>query len=77
MDSQLIELLGQNRLTDELLRAGLEIAQPVRDRGVDLSAYAELDTQVDWFVARPIKLKPPGDGTLCDKRVSATSSPRC
>lgn len=28
MDSQIIELLGRNRLVDELLRAGLEVASP-------------------------------------------------
>ena len=57
MDTQVIELLGRNRLTNELLRAGLEVAQPVRDRGIDLIAYADLETRVERFVARPIQMK--------------------
>ncbi len=57
MDSQIVEMLGRNRLTDELLRAGLEVAVPVRDRGIDLIAYADLESKVDSFVARPIQMK--------------------
>lgn len=56
-DTQVVELLGRHRLEDELLRAGLEVALPSRDRGVDLIAYADLDHQVDRFVARPIQMK--------------------
>jgi hypothetical protein len=52
-----IELLGRNQLTDELLRAGLEVARPVRDRGIDLIAYADLESKVEAFVARPIQMK--------------------
>lgn len=57
MDSQSIEILGRNRLLEELIRAGLEVAIPVRDRGVDLIAYADLESKVDSFVARPIQMK--------------------
>ena len=57
MDTQVIEILGLNQLTDELLRAGLEVARPVRDRGIDLIAYADLESKVDTFVARPIQMK--------------------
>ena len=57
LDSQVIELLGRNRLTDEILRSGLEVAQPIRDRGVDLIAYADLETNVPSFIARPIQMK--------------------
>ena len=39
MDTQMIEIMGRNRLIDELLRAGLEVALPLRDRGIDLIAY--------------------------------------
>ena len=42
MDSQVVEVLGRNRLVSDLLQAGLEVALPVRDRGVDLIAYADL-----------------------------------
>ncbi len=45
LDTQVIELLGRQRLIAELLRDGLEVALPVRDRGVDLVAYADLSRQ--------------------------------
>jgi hypothetical protein len=57
MDTQVIELLGRNRLISELLRARLEVAVPERDRGVDLIAYVDLESQVASFVARPIQMK--------------------
>jgi hypothetical protein len=54
-DSQFVELLGRYWLVTELLRAGIEIAEPVRDKGVDLIAYARAGE--GRFVARPIQLK--------------------
>lgn len=57
MDTQTIELLGRNRLMSELLHAGLEVALPARDRGVDLIAYADLSSKVQSFVAIPIQMK--------------------
>jgi hypothetical protein len=57
LDSQVIEILGHNRLTDELFRSGLEVAHPARDRGVDLIAYVDLEVHVQSFVARPIQMK--------------------
>lgn len=57
MDSQVVELLGRHRLADELLMAGLEVAYPARDRGVDVIAYADLDEQAGQFVACPIQMK--------------------
>jgi|ERR1043166_3276022 hypothetical protein len=54
-DAQKVELLGRNRLIDELLRDNLEVAVPIRDRGIDLIAYA--DTAVSSYVARPIQMK--------------------
>lgn len=56
-ESQIVEVLGRNRLTDELLRAGLEVARPVRDRGIDLIAYADLSSSVPSFIARPVQMK--------------------
>ncbi|HEY2342877.1 MAG TPA: hypothetical protein VGH90_07605 [Chthoniobacteraceae bacterium] len=56
-DSQKVGLLGRNRLVDELLRANLEVAFPIRDRGIDLIAYADLSTSVTRYVARPIQMK--------------------
>lgn len=57
LDTQVVELLGRLRLTGELLRDGLEVAVPMRDRGVDLIAYADLSRQVARFAARPIQMK--------------------
>ena len=57
MDTQTIELLGRNRLIDELLLAGLEVALPARDRGVDLIAYVDMESKVSAFVAVPIQMK--------------------
>ena len=56
-DSQKVELLGRNRLIDELLRDNLEVALPVPDRGIDLIAYADLSENVSTYVARPIQMK--------------------
>ena len=56
-DKQVVELLGRNRLVDELLRAGLEVAFPLRDRGIDLIAYADKGQGVQTFVAKPIQMK--------------------
>ena len=64
LDTQMVELLGRSRLIDQLLRAGLEVALPERDRGVDLIAYADLSEQVDRFSARPIQLKVATDRRL-------------
>ncbi|MCA9452612.1 MAG: hypothetical protein KC587_12870 [Nitrospira sp.] len=57
MDSQRIELLGRNLLVSELVRSGLEVALPLRDRGVDLVAYADEVAKVNAFVAVPIQMK--------------------
>ena len=57
MDSQTLELVGQHRLASELLLAGLEVAFPARDRGVDLIAYVDVDLEAGRFVAKPIQLK--------------------
>jgi hypothetical protein len=71
MDTQVIELLGRNRLVSELLRAGLEVAIPARDRGIDLIAYLDLVDPPDEakdlasavagpvqrFAAMPIQMK--------------------
>jgi hypothetical protein len=55
-DPQLVEIAGRNWLTSELLQAGLEVARPERDRGIDLIAYRDLDKERK-FRACPIQLK--------------------
>jgi hypothetical protein len=57
VDKRVVELIGRNRLIDELLRAGLEVAVPARDRGIDLIAYVELKSLATKFIARPIQMK--------------------
>ena len=57
IDSQVVELLGRNRLVDELLRDGLEVALPLRDRGIDLITYADIGEDITAFAARPIQMK--------------------
>lgn len=54
MDAQQVEIVGQNTLTTSLVRGGIEVAEPRRDRGIDLIAYR--DGQ-DRFDAVPIQLK--------------------
>jgi hypothetical protein len=57
MNDQLLELCGRHRLTESLLGAGLEVAFPARDRGVDLIAYADIDRRLERFAAVPIQMK--------------------
>lgn len=57
LDSQQVELIGRNVLIGELLRDGLEVARPERDRGVDLIAYIDLDETGGQFLACPIQVK--------------------
>jgi hypothetical protein len=56
-DTQLVELAGRSWLASELMRSGIEIARPERDRGIDLIAYVDRDTRVGSFVACPIQMK--------------------
>jgi hypothetical protein len=56
-DTQLVELAGRNWLASELMRAGIEVARPERDRGIDLIAYVDLDERVGNFTACPIQMK--------------------
>ncbi|MBZ5599165.1 MAG: hypothetical protein LAN83_12675 [Acidobacteriia bacterium] len=52
-DTQITELAGRNRLASELQRAGIEVARPERDHGVDLVAFLDNGT----FRACPIQMK--------------------
>lgn len=57
LDTQVVEVLGRQLLVEQLLRAGIEVAEPVRDRGVDLIAYLERGEDHERFAAFPIQLK--------------------
>ena len=55
LDTQQIEILGRNRVKAALIEAGLEVATPERDNGVDLIAYRW--NAKDLFSAVPMQLK--------------------
>lgn len=41
MDSQQLEIIGRQVLVKALIEADLEVATPLRDRGVDILAYED------------------------------------
>jgi hypothetical protein len=56
-DTQLVELAGRSWLASQLMRSGIEVARPERDRGIDLIAYVDRDTRIRNFIACPIQMK--------------------
>ena len=56
LDSQQVEVLGRSRLKAALIEAGMEVATPERDNGVDLIVY-RWSLETGDFVARPIQMK--------------------
>src|SRR5207302_8738000 len=56
-DSQQVELMGRNRLVNELIAAGVEVSIPIRDRGIDVIAYLDRDDDLGRFIAVPIQMK--------------------
>lgn len=56
LDTQQIEILGRSHLKAALIEAGLEVATPERDNGVDLIAY-RWRPEGGEFTARPIQMK--------------------
>lgn len=57
IDTQMIELIGRNHLINALLAADFEVAEPMRDRGIDLITYLNIDEDIQQFLAIPIQLK--------------------
>lgn len=55
LDSQQVEILGRNRIKAALIEAGLEVATPERDNGIDLIAYRWSTSGL--FSARPVQIK--------------------
>ena len=51
-----MEIAGRSLLVAHLVADGIEVAEPLRDRGVDLLAYLDLD-DADRFLAAPVQLK--------------------
>lgn len=54
MDTETLALVGRNRLINELLEAGVEVALPVRDKGIDLFAYFDMK---ETTVVAPIRIR--------------------
>jgi hypothetical protein len=52
-DSQLVEIAGKHLLISRLVAAGLEVAEPLRDRGIDLIVYRDEEK----FNASPLQMK--------------------
>jgi hypothetical protein len=55
-DSQLTEIAGKHLLISRLVAAGFEVAQPLRDKGIDLVAYRDGEDGKK-FAGYPIQLK--------------------
>jgi len=55
-DSQLTEIAGKHLLISRLVAAGFEVAQTLRDKGIDLVAYLDGEGGKE-FAAYPIQLK--------------------
>jgi hypothetical protein len=56
LDTQQVEIVGRNLLISLFTADGIEIAEPTRDRGIDLIAYLDISEE-DKFKAVPIQLK--------------------
>jgi hypothetical protein len=56
MDTQQIEIIGKHILIANLLAANLEVAEPIRDRGIDLIVFRD-GSDDGKFIACPIQLK--------------------
>lgn len=52
-DSQLVEIAGKHLLISRLIAAGFEVAEPLRDRGIDLIVYRDEND----FSALPVQMK--------------------
>lgn len=52
-DSQLVEIAGKHLLISRLVAAGFEVAEPLRDKGIDLIVYRDEEK----FVASPLQMK--------------------
>ena len=60
-DPQVVEVLGRNLLVGVLLTEGVEVALPVRDKGIDLVAYFCTDP--------PLRLGPHSDESRFEETV--------
>jgi hypothetical protein len=56
MDTQQVEIIGRNLLISACVADGLEVSQPLRDRGIDLIIFDDY-ARHDQFNALPVQLK--------------------
>jgi hypothetical protein len=56
MDTQQVEIIGRNLLVSACVADGLEVSQPLRDRGIDLIIFDDR-SDGDQFNALPVQLK--------------------
>ncbi len=56
LDTQQVEIVGRNLLVSLFVADDVEIAEPIRDRGVDIIAYKEI-SEGNKFHAVPVQLK--------------------
>lgn len=52
-DPQLVEIAGKHLLISRLIAAGFEVAEPLRDKGIDLIVYRD----ENGFSASPVQMK--------------------
>jgi hypothetical protein len=63
MDTQQIGIIGKHILIANLIAADLEVAEPIRDHGIDLIAYSDR-VEGGVFLACPIQLKTATDAVF-------------
>ena len=56
MDTQQVEIIGRNLLVSACVADGIEVSQPLRDRGIDLIIFDD-QAQHGQFSALPVQLK--------------------
>ncbi len=56
LDTQQVEIIGRNLLLSCCIADGIEVAQPIRDRGVDLIIFDDI-AEYTKFNSLPVQLK--------------------
>ena len=57
MDCRCVETIARSYLINELVRSGIEVAQPLQDVGIDLLAYLDRESPDGHSRAWPLQLK--------------------
>ena len=56
LDTQQVEIIGRSFLLSCCIADGVEVAQPIRDKGIDLIIFNDISDQ-QLFISVPIQLK--------------------